>query len=165
MNLHSDAGRAKYCKKGCRYPPLCLKREATSDNNFIKHLQKKKEWPKIQVQILKLHRISGVSWKTHTYRNHAAPRAKLFVPKDDFTIPLNFVDVQRQTKTSLDVLQEATIDDYWNNDCDKSLSEPCIGVTRFALNKNPPQGNMVTTRPGNICPEEWSEMLAHSAKP
>ena len=34
---------------------LCTKREvATSDNNFKKHFQKKKEKPKIQVQILKL---------------------------------------------------------------------------------------------------------------
>ena len=62
---------------------------------------------------------------------------------------------------------EATIDDCWKIDGDKSLSERCIGVTRFELlNKNPPEGHMwvqrrltkkqVTTRPGNIWPDEWS---------
>ena len=28
-------------------------------------------------------------------------------------IPVNYIDVQRQTKTSTDVLQEATIGDFW----------------------------------------------------
>ena len=51
--------------------------------------------------------------------------------------------VQRQTKTGIGVLHEATIDDYWNVDEDKSLSKPWIGVTRFELlNKNPPGGHM-----------------------
>ena len=69
----------------------------------------------------------------HIYRNHVAPRTKLKVPEDDFPRPLNYNEVQRQTTTSLDVVQEATIDDYWNIDGDKSLSEPWIGGTRFAL--------------------------------
>ena len=34
--------RAKHCKKGSRYPPLCTKREVTSGKNFNKHHQKKK---------------------------------------------------------------------------------------------------------------------------
>ena len=46
-------------------------------------------------------------------RNHVAPRTKLLVPKGDFGFPMNFTDVQRQTKISIDVLQEATIDDEW----------------------------------------------------
>ena len=53
------------------------------------------------------------------------------VPMDDFPRPLKYIDVNRQTKTSIDVLHEATIDDYWNFDGDNSLSEPWIGVTRF----------------------------------
>ena len=94
-----------------------------------------------------------------THRNHVAPTTTLCVPKDDFPIPLNCIDVQRQTKTGIDVLHEATIDDYWNIDGDKSLSEPWIGLTRFELlNKNPAEGHewlqgkltkkQVTTGPG-----------------
>ena len=76
----------------------------------------------------------------YTDRNHVAPRTKRHVPKEIFQIIVNHTDVQRQTKTSID--HEATIDDNWNiGDKSLSLSEPWIGVTRFALlNKNPPEG-------------------------
>ena len=62
--------------------------------------------------------------------------------RNAFPIPLNYIDVQRQTKTSIDVLHEATIDDKWNiGDKSLTMSEPWIGVTCFALlNKNPPEG-------------------------
>ena len=111
------------------------------------------------------------------YRNHVVPVTQLCVPKDEFPIPLNYIDVQREAKTSLDVLQGTTFDDYWIFDGDKSLSEPWIGVTRFALlNKHHPEGHMwvqgrrtneqVSTRPGNLWPEEWSNMAkTFSAKP
>ena len=52
-------------------------------------------------------------------RNHVASRTKLYVPNDDFPIPLNCIHVQRQTETGIDVLHEATLDDYWNVDGDK----------------------------------------------
>ena len=44
------------------------------------------------------------------------PRTKLYVAKDEFPIPLNYIDVERQLITGIDVLREATIDDYWNID-------------------------------------------------
>ena len=67
----------------------------------------------------------------------------MHVPKDDFPIPLNYLDVQRETKTSIDVVHEAAIDGYWNFHGDRSLSEPWICVTRFELpNKNPPEGHV-----------------------
>ena len=61
--------------------------------------------------------------------------------RSTFPIPLNYIDAQRETTTSIGVLHEATIGDYWKKkDGDKSLSELCIGVTRFALlDKNPPE--------------------------
>ena len=79
----------------------------------------------------------------YIFRNHVASRTKLYVPKDDFPIPLNYIDVQRHTKTCINVVHKATIDDYRNLDGAKSLSEPWIGVTRFEyLNKDPPEGHM-----------------------
>ena len=88
---------------------------------------------------------------------------------------LIYLDVLRQTKTSSDVFQEATIDDYWHIDGDKSLSEPWISVTRFALlNKNLPEGYMcvqgrltkkqVTTRRGTVRPEESLNMSKGSQR-
>ena len=41
-------------------------------------------------------------------RNHVTPRTKLYVAEDDFFEPLNYIDVQRQTKTSIDVLHETS---------------------------------------------------------
>ena len=32
------------------------------------------------------------------YRNHVAPGTKLYVPTDDFPVPLNHIDVQRDTQ-------------------------------------------------------------------
>ena len=102
----------------------------------------------------------------YTYRNHVAPRTtKLYAPKDDFPIPLNYIDVLRQTKTSIDVLHETTIDDHWNVDGDTSLSEPWIGVrVQRGLTKT-----QVTTRPGNIyltgrTVKHVEKLLAHSHK-
>ena len=31
----------------------------------------------------------------YIFRNNFAPRTKFYVPKDEFPIPLNFIDVQR----------------------------------------------------------------------
>ena len=49
--------------------------------------------------------------------------SKLNVPKEkSFPIPLRYIDVTRATNTSLDVLQEHRINDYWNFDVDRDLS-------------------------------------------
>ena len=83
--------------------------------------------------------------------------------------------VKRQTQTSTDMLQDATIDDCWITIGDKSLSEPRIGVTRSALlNKDPPERDMwvrgrltkkqVTPRPGNMWPERRSRMSKNSVR-
>ena len=97
-------------------------------------------------------------------RDHVAPRTKLHVPKDDFPIPLNYLDVQRETKTSIDVVYEATIDGSWNFLGDRSLSEPWICVTRFELpNKNPPEGHVwVQGRRQDL--DNWSRMSKHSCR-
>ena len=61
-NLYSHAGRAKYCKNGCRSPSLCTKRRATSGENLNTILHKKKEEPEIQIYLLKLDNISVLLW-------------------------------------------------------------------------------------------------------
>ena len=76
------------------------------------------EKPEIQVQIFKLDESCGVLWENKC-RNHVAPRPKLSVLNGDFPVLLNCVDVQGQAKRSLDALQEATVDDYWNMDGEK----------------------------------------------
>ena len=58
------------------------------------------------------------------YRCQVEPRGQLDVPKEEsFPMPLKYVVVTRTTHTSLDVLQEGRIDDHWNVDVDRNLSD------------------------------------------
>ena len=47
------------------------------------------------------------------------------------TIPLKYIDVTRSTHTDLDVLQEKRIDEYWNVDSSKHLSDSLRGFTNL----------------------------------
>ena len=58
-----------------------------------------------------------------------------------FPIPLKYCDVTRTTDTSLDVLLEKHIDDYWKVDGDRELSDAWTGFTRFTVfSEKPPDG-------------------------
>ena len=66
------------------------------------------------------------------YRRHVEPRVQLYVPKEEtFLIPLTYIDVTRATQTN--VLQESRIDDYWEVDVARSLSDSWTGFTKFAI--------------------------------
>ena len=61
------------------------------------------------------------------------------MPKEEtVSIPLKYIDVTRSTHTDLDVMQEKRIDDYWNVDENRSLSDSWTGFTKFALLKEKP---------------------------
>ena len=78
------------------------------------------------------------------YRHHVEPRVKLYSPREEsFPIPLKYIDVTRTTHTNLDVKQEKRIDDYWNVDGPRDLSDPWTGFTQFTLlEEKPPDGYM-----------------------
>ena len=64
------------------------------------------------------------------FRHHNEPRIQLYVPKEEtFAIPLKYVDVIGSTHTDLDVSQEKRIDDYWNVDSSRHLSNSWRGFT------------------------------------
>ena len=68
------------------------------------------------------------------YRHHVEPRVKLYSPREEsFPIPLKYIDVSRTTHTNLDVKQEKRIDDYWNIDGSREMSDPWTGFTQFTL--------------------------------
>ena len=68
------------------------------------------------------------------YRHHVEPRVKLYSPREEsFSIPLKYIDVSRTTHTNLDVKQERRIDDSWNIDGSRDLSDPWTGFTQFTL--------------------------------
>ena len=78
------------------------------------------------------------------FRHHVEPRVKLYSPwEESFPIPLKYIDVSRTTHTNLDVKQENRIDDYWNIDESRDLSDPWTGFTQFTLlEEKPPDGYM-----------------------
>ena len=110
------------------------------------------------------------------YRHHVEPRVQLYVPKEEtFTIPLKYINVTRITHTNLDVLQESRMDDYWNVDVDRSLSDSWTGFTKLkTLHGKPPKGNMwsgerltkiqATTRTDHLWPEIWTKMSKAAQK-
>ena len=108
------------------------------------------------------------------YRHHVEPRVKLYSPREEsFSIPLKYIDVSRTTHTNLDVKQEKRIDDYWNIDGSRDLSDPWTGFTQFTLlEEKPPDGYMwygvrltrkqLTSRPDHLWPELWKSMGKHA---
>ena len=104
------------------------------------------------------------------YRHHVEPRVKHYWPREEsFPIPLKYIDVSRTTQTNLDVKQEKRIDDYWNVDGSRDLSDHWTGFTQFILlEEKPPDGYMwsgkrltrkqLTSRPDYLWPELWEKM-------
>ena len=104
------------------------------------------------------------------YRHHVEPRVELYSPREEsFPIPLKYIDVSRTTHTNLDVKQEKRIDDYWNIDGSRDLSDPWTGFTQFTLlDEKAPDGYMwsgrrltrkqLTSRPDHLWPELWKSM-------
>ena len=67
-------------------------------------------------------------------RHKVETRVKLYSPREEsFLIPLKYIDVSRSTRTYLDVKQERRIDDYWNIDGSRDLSDSWTGFTQFTL--------------------------------
>ena len=60
-----------------------------------------------------------------SFRHHVEPRVKLCSPKaETFPISLKYIDLSRTTHTNLDVKQKKRIDDCWNINGSRDLSDP-----------------------------------------
>ena len=67
-------------------------------------------------------------------------RGQLYVARSSSFLTLKYTDVNRETKTNLDNVEEGSVDDCWNVDSNTTLSEDWIGLTRFnILMKRPPK--------------------------
>ena len=72
-------------------------------------------------------------------RHHVEPIVKLYSLRgESFPIPLKYNDVSRNTHTNLDGMQESRIDDCWNIDGSRDLSDPWTGFTQFTLLEEKP---------------------------
>ena len=108
------------------------------------------------------------------YRHHVEPRVKHYSPRyESFPVPLKYIDETRTTHTNLDVKQEKSIDDDWNIDGSRDLSDLWTGFTQFTLlDEKAPDGYMcswvrltrkqLTSRPDHLWPELWKSMGKHA---
>ena len=104
------------------------------------------------------------------YRHHVEPRVKLYSPREEsFPIPLKYIDVSRTTHTNLDVKQKRRIDDCWNIDVSRDLSDPWTGFTQFTLLEEKTSRRIyvvrdgltrkqLRSRPDYLWPELWEKM-------
>ena len=104
------------------------------------------------------------------YRHHVEPRVKFYSSREEsFLIPLKYIDVSRTIHTNLDVKQEKRIDDYWNIDGSRDVSDLWTGFKRFSLlEEKSLDGYMwsgkrftrkqLTSRPDHLWPEHWKSM-------
>ena len=114
-------------------------------------------------------------WGNFIYRHHVEPRVTLYSPREEsFPIPLKYVDVSRTTRTNLDVKQERRIDDSWNINGSRDLSDSWTDFTQFTLlEEQHPDGyvwsgwilarRQLTPRPDHLWPELWIK-LGRNAK-
>ena len=160
-NIHLDTG-----------PPNSMRRSKIFlENQKGLHLQ----YLKTHIRMLVKREMTWSMSGNFIYRHHVEPRVKLYPPREEsFTIPLKYIDVSRTTQTNLDLKQQTRIDDYWNIDGSRDLSDPWTGFTQFTLlEEKPPDGYMwsgdrptkrqATSRPDHLWPELWRGM-ARNAK-
>ena len=124
--------------------------------------------------------IAGCRWSTkwilvHFRKLHLPPsrwtqsQTLLAEEKNHFPIPLKYIDVSKTTHTNLDLMQERRIDDYWNIDGSRNLSDSWTGFTQFTLlEEKPPEGfvwsgrrltrKQLTSRPDYLWPELLEKM-------
>ena len=86
-------------------------------------------------------------------RHQVEPRVELYSPREEsFLIPLKYIDVTTTTHTNLDVKLEKRIDDYWNIDGSRDLSDPWTQFHTIYFTKQ------LTSRPDHLWPELWKSM-------
>ena len=132
------AGTAKLSGRDHEFRESTPRREPTvrsqdfSRENFIVNWESQPAEPTDDAE------VRGDFWSIQSdiiYRHHNDPRVQLHVPKEEtFPIQKN-IDVTRSTNTDLDVMQEKKIDDCWNVDSSKHLSDSWRGFTKLTLNK------------------------------
>ena len=96
-----------------------------------------------RLRIPRTHSETGIHRKERESLRESHGDREEFRPeetKDDqetFTIPLKYIDVIRSTHTDLDAAEEKRIDDHWNVDGNRNLSDTWTGFHKiYILERN-----------------------------
>ena len=128
-NIHLDTAASK-SKRGSRWLSWRIRRVFSTTSWLISGCRWSDE--RFLVHVGKLH-IPPSRW--------TQSRTLLAEREESFPIPLKYIDVTRTTHTNLDLKLEKRIDDYWNIDGSRDLSDPWTGFTQFTLSdEKPPDG-------------------------
>ena len=84
-------------------------------------------------------------------------------------VPWKYIDVTRDTQCIIGKMLQRSIDEYWNVDWNRDLSDAWTGFSRFTiLDEAPPDGfswsevrltrKQATSRPDSLWPEMWKDM-------
>ena len=109
-------------------------------------------------------------------RHHEELRLKFYDPDNEtFPIPLEYVDVMRQTQTNINHVSEHTINDSCFEAKGVTLAEEWTATTRFQILRTRlleghkcvnvrPTKIQKTTRPDSIWPESWTPLFKEQEK-
>ena len=117
--------------------------------------------------------ISGPCQETSCTAITLNPESSLLAERGIIPYSTKIHDVCRNTHTNLDVKQEKRIDDYWNIDGSRDLSDPWTSFTQFTpLEEKAPDrfvrsGERLTrkqrtSKPDHLWPELWKSMGKHA---
>ena len=164
-------GTANLSGRGCKFRAPTLKRKQTTRSEDLS-VEFQSELEESQpAEPTDDAEARGDFWSIRgdvIYRHHTEPRVQLHVPKEEtFPIPLKYNDVTGSTHADLDV------NDYWNVDSCKHVSDSWRGFTKFTLLKeNPSSTQQDTCGPGkeidkdsnnfqtffDVWPEVWTKI-------
>ena len=102
-------------------------------------------------------------------RHHNEPRVQQCAKGRNIPYSNKYLDTTRSTHTDLNVIKKKRVDDCWNVDLNRSLSDSWKGSTKFApLKESPPKGCMwsgermarvqTISRPDHDWPEVWTKI-------
>ena len=120
-NIHLDTGRDQFKE---RVTLTFLENQKGLFHNLMTHFRLS----------VKLWTIFGPCREASYIAIALNPESNFYSPREEsFPISFKYIDVTRTTHANLDVKQEKRIDDYWNIDGSRDLSDPWTGFTQFTL--------------------------------
>ena len=108
---------------------------------------------------------SGVFWE-FLFPSSRSTRSKvLCAERKVIPNPAQKIDVVKRTNTTLDVLQESQIDDFWSVDGDRELSRHAVLIEKpYTWTRWRSTNIQATSRPEYIWPEVWTNASKITAK-
>ena len=162
-NIHLDTGSPNSRRRSKRFSWRIRRVSSSTTSRLTSGCRWSDKWFLVHIR------------KLHTPPSRWTQSQTLLVERRIIPYSTEIHDVSRTTRTNLDVMQESRIDDNWNIDGSRDLSDSWTGFTQFTpLDEKPPDGflwsgrrltkRQLTSRPDHLWPELWRG-LGRNAEP